>query len=312
MFWNLFNRQPEPFAEGLLPAQDGHSIYYYEYGNPTGIPVLSFHGGPGGSSRAKYAKLFDLKKYRFIQYDQRGCGNSQAEDKFYKNETKYLVQDGMHLLAYLHIDTPIIVHGASWGSTMALLFAEAYPQTVKQIVISSVFLARPEDYGWVNGDSERFYPDLWDEMRREYKHTDFFEAHNRLLFSKKEADNLKALTYWGTYEHKLGQLDPQFEAPTELDEKFLNCARIAFYYDRHQFFLTDNQILRNIGKIKHIPAIIAHNRLDFCCTVKQAWELHKALPKSTLKICADIGHSTPSLLKEVKKMIRRAEKAANR
>lgn len=307
MLWNLFNRMPKPFAEGLLPLQDGHAVYYYEYGNPQGIPVLSFHGGPGGSSRPKYAKLFDLKKYRIIQYDQRGCGKSEAADPFYHNETAYLLEDAMHLLAYLHIDTPIVVQGASWGSTLALLFAEAHPQIVRQIVVSSVFLARPEDYGWVNVDSERFYPDLWDEMRKQYKHSDFFATHNRLLFSSKEQDNIKAMTYWGSYEHKLGQLAPKFTPKTEPDD-FLKSSRIAFYYDRHRFFLNNNQILRNSGKIKHIPTVIAHNRLDFCCPVKQAWELHKALPKSTLKICPHAGHSSPKLLKEVKKMIRLAEK----
>ncbi len=308
MFWNLFNNMPKPFAEGLLPERDKHSIYYYQYGNPTGIPVLSFHGGPGGCSRPKYAKLFDLKKYRFIQFDQRGCGKSEYADLLHHNETSYSIEDAMHLLAYLHIDTPLIVHGVSWGSTMALLFAEAHPQIVRQIVISSVFLARPEDYGWVNCDSERFYPDLWAEMRKQYKHTDFFEAHNRLLFSNREKDYEKALAYWGSYEHKLGQLNPTFSTDTDFDEYFLRSARIAFYYDRHKFFMNDNQILRHIAKIKHIPTIIAHNRLDFCCPVKQAWELHKAMPKSVLQICSEAGHSTPKLLKAVKKMIVKAEK----
>ncbi|MBR1825266.1 MAG: hypothetical protein IJ770_01615 [Alphaproteobacteria bacterium] len=175
-------------------------------------------------------------------------------------------------------------------------------------MVSSVFLARPEDYGWVNGDSERFYPDLWDEMRKQYKHNDFFETHHRLLFSEHEKDYEKALTYWGSYEHKLGQLNPTFDPDAEFDEKFLRCARVAFYYDRHKFFMNDNQILRHIGKIKHIPTIIAHNRMDFCCPVKQAWELHKAMPESVLKICPEAGHSTPKLLKTVKKMIRQTEK----
>lgn len=308
MFANLFNRMPKPFDEGYLPEVDGHRVYYYQYGNPVGIPVLSFHGGPGGSSRPKYAKLFDLKKYRFLQFDQRGCGQSQANDLLYRNDTQHLLQDAMHLLAHLHIDTPIIVQGTSWGSTMALLFAEAYPKIVQQIVVSSVFLARTEDFMWVNADSERFYPDMWDEMRRVYKHQNFFSTHKKLLFSKKEADNLFAMTYWRSYEHMLGQLEPRFERQTELNESALTCARIAFHYDENRYFLSDNQILRNADKIKHIPALIAHNRMDFCCTVKQAWELHKALPKSQLQILGGYGHSSPALLKAVKKMIRRNEK----
>lgn len=308
MFGNLFNFTPKPFDEGYLPETDGHRVYYYQYGNPVGIPVLSFHGGPGGSSRPKYAKLFDLKKYRFLQFDQRGCGLSQAKDLLYHNDTSYLLQDAMHLLAYLHIDTPIIVHGASWGSTMALLFAEAYPQTIRQIVVSSVFLARHEDYMWVNADSERFYPDLWAQMREVYKSKDIFKVHKRLLFSDNEADNLTAMSYWRSYEHQIGLLEPKFEKKTEVSENNLNSARIAFYYDEHHFFLNDNQILRNADKIAHIPAIIVHNRMDFCCVPKQAWDLHRALPKSQLQICGGYGHSTPALLKMVKKMIRRNEK----
>ena len=308
MFGNLFNRMPQPFDAGYLPETDGHRVYYYQYGNPVGIPVLSFHGGPGGSSRPKYAKLFDLKKYRFLQFDQRGCGLSQAKDLLYRNDTAHLLQDAMHLLAHLHIDTPIIVHGVSWGSTMALLFAEAYPKTVRQIVVSSVFLARTEDYMWVNADSERFYPDLWEQMRDVYKHKDFFKTYRHLLFSANEADNLLALTYWRCYDHKLGQLEPSFEKMSEVDEADLNSARVAFHYDENKYFLHDNQILRNCDKIAHIPTIIVHNRMDFCCTPKQAWDLHKALPKSQLQLMGGCGHSDPALLKMVKKMVRRNEK----
>lgn len=308
MFWNLFERMPKPFAEGYLPTTDGHSVYYYQYGNPVGIPVLSFHGGPGGSSRPKYAKLFDLKRYRFLQFDQRGCGMSQYGDLLFRNETSYLLQDAMHLLAYLHINEPVIAHGVSWGSTLALLFAEAYPKMVRSIVVSSVFLAREEDYMWVKRDSERFYPDLWAQMRQIIPDKNFYGAYDKLLFSEQAKDNLQALSYYGCYDHKLGQLNPQFAPLEELDEKELRIARVYEHYDKNRYFINENQILRNADKIKNIPTVIAHNRMDFCCPVKQAWDLQRALPQAKFRIVPAYGHSSPKLLKEVKKMIKETDK----
>ena len=302
MWFNIF--MPKPFNDGFLPTSDGHEVYYVQYGNPKGEPVLSFHGGPGGSSRPKYAKLFDLKKYRFIQFDQRGCGQSKFTDLLENNNTQALVKDAMRLLKQLGIDKQIIVHGASWGSSMALLFAETYPQAVKKIAVSSVFLARPIDADWVRRDSERFYPDLWDEMRKHTKHRDVYDGYYRLLFSPRLKDNLTALSYLGSYEHKLGEINPKFTELCELDERFLKMSKIYFHYDRNNFFLHPNQILKNAAKIKNIPTLILHNRMDFCCPVIQAWELHKALPKSKLTIVAEYGHSSPRLLKEVKKQLK--------
>lgn len=305
MFFNWFKFDTKPFAEGTLPIKDGHAVYFVQYGKPDGIPILSFHGGPGGRSRPKYAKLFDLKKYRFIQFDQRGGGNSECSDLCTHNTTDDLISDAKRLLDFLNIQTQIIVHGCSWGSTMALLFAEAYPQLVQKIIVHSVFLARPQDADWVNKDSERFYPDLWNQMRSQISENDILKEYMRLLFSANENDNLKALSYLGSYEHKLGQLDPKFENLTEINEDFLKSSRIYFHYVSHNFFMTDNQILDNISKIKDIPCLIVHNRMDFCCPVKQAWDLHQALPNSILQINAGHGHSSPQLMKIVKKSLKK-------
>lgn len=303
MLWNIFSRTPQPYNEGQLPEKDGHTIHYYQYGNPVGAPVLSFHGGPGGSSRPKYAKLFNRRKYRFIQFDQRGCGNSTAPDAFKNNNTTSSLADAARLLEYLNIQSPVIVHGASWGSTLALLFAEAYPEKVDKIIISSVFLARPYDTAWVNSESERFYPDLWAEMRQQVRRNDIYPTYRHLLFSKNPKDNLKALSYLGSYEYMLGRLNPKFHTPEILDKAELQAARIAFYYEKNKYFLSSNQILQHIKKIKHIPTLIVHNRLDFCCPVKQAWDLHKALPNSQLIINAGSGHSTPNLFKAVQQAV---------
>ncbi|MBR1600527.1 MAG: hypothetical protein IJ677_03005, partial [Alphaproteobacteria bacterium] len=139
--------------------------------------------------------------------------------------------------------------------------------------------------------------------RKHTKHREVYAGYHHLLFSPRIKDNLTALSYLGSYEYKLGQLNPQFTALTELGEDFLRASRIYFHYDRNGFFIEANQILKNAPKIKHIPTLILHNRMDFCCPVKQAWDLHKALPKSKLTILPESGHSTPKLLKEVKKQL---------
>lgn len=304
MIWNLFKREPKPFLEDFLPPQDGHTVYYRAFGNPQGIPVLSFHGGPGGSSRPKYARLFDKKRYCFIQFDQRGCGQSVAHDSLFHNNTEALLNDAFRVLQAMNITQKVIVHGPSWGSTMALLFAEKYPQMVQKIIVTSVFLARPYDTAWVSRESERFYPDLWDQMRTEVKNDDIYPAYRRLLFSNKPKENLKALSYLGSYEHMLGQLAPKFEPQIELNEADLKAARVAFYYEQNKYFMSDNQILARIDKIKRIPMLIVHNRMDFCCPPQQAWELHKAMPNSKMVLNAGYGHSTATLFKLVQKEIR--------
>lgn len=304
MWFDIFNRMPKPFNEGFLPLDSGHRVHYLQYGNPKGIPVISFHGGPGGSSRPKYAKLFDLKKYHFIQFDQRGCGLSRFRKLTANNDTDHIIADAKRLLDFLDIQTPVIVHGVSWGATMALLFAETMPDKVCKIVVSSVFLAGEYDVNWVKKDSERFYPDLWEQMRKQVRRKDLYAAYYKLLFSEKVGDNLKALSYLGSYEYMLGQLDPKFTEKKMFYNDELQSARVYFHFDKNKYFLTDNQIIRNTDKIRYIPTLIVHNRLDFCCPIKQAWELHKSLPNSKMVIVPGMGHSTPQLLKEFKKQLK--------
>ncbi len=296
----IFKRRVKPFNVGLLAESDGHKICYYQYGNPNGKPVLYFHGGPGRAAKSKYAKLFDLKKYRFIAFDQRGCGNSEYQDLLEENTTYNTITDAKNLLNHLNINEQIILYGCSWGSTLALLFAEKYPKSVSAIILNAVFLARKCDYEWVSVDSIRFYPDIWETMRDKVKQNDIIPEYRRLLFSKRKNENLKAMKYLGSYEGMLGQLDPKFPKLTKVDEKELNALRIYYHYEKGRYFIKENQILSNISKIKKIKCLIVHNRLDFCCVVKQAWDLHKAMPKSKLKIIPDYGHVSVKLLKATK------------
>ena len=290
--------------EGYL-NKPKHRIYYRAYGNPQGIPVLSFHGGPGGGSNEKYAKLFDFKKYYFIQFDQRGGCRSETKDFLYKNTTQNLIQDAHDILNLLKIKRKIIVHGVSWGSTLALVFAETYPKLVQNIIVSAVFLARPYDTDWVKKDSIRFYPDLWTTMQNQLPESkNIRQKYYKMLFSDNPEDNNKALSYLGSYEYMLGSLDPHFTKRTELNAQELQETRIAFYYEKNNYFLENDQILKNADKIKDIPTLITHNRMDFCCPVQQAWDLHLKLPQSTLIIVPDYGHTSKRLTKETKYQIK--------
>lgn len=302
-FTKIFKHGLKPFNSGLLAESDGHKIAYYQYGNPKGKPVLVFHGGPGGSAKSKYAKLFNSKKYRVICFDQRGCGNSQYQDLLEENTSYNTLSDAKHLLKFLNIDEPVILYGCSWGSTLALMFAEKYPKSVSSIIVVSVFLARKYDIDWVAKESERFYPDLWNIMRSKVKQNEIMGEYRKLLYSKRKSENLKALKYIGSYEYQLGKLEPEFPKLTKVDEKELNSARIYFHYEKNHYFMKENQVLANISKIKKLKCLILHNRLDFCCPVKQAWDLAAALPKSKLKIVPDYGHISAKLFKTTEKEI---------
>ena len=141
---SFFRKEPEPFNADYLPEKDGHKVFYQEFGNPLGEAVISFHGGPGGSSKAKHANGFNLKKYRVIMFDQRGCGNSEPQGEIKNNTTKDIIEDAKRLLDFLKVDK-VISKGGSWGSTLALLFAEAYPEMVTKIVCSAIWIAREKD-----------------------------------------------------------------------------------------------------------------------------------------------------------------------
>lgn len=295
--FSFFKRIPKSFNTGYLDVGDGHQIYYQQFGNPKGIPVLSFHGGPGGSSKAKHVTHYNLKKYRVVVFDQRGCGCSLFKDAFFKNTTKATIKDAKLLLEHLGIKGKIIVNGASFGASLALLFAETYPELIKHIIVSSVFLMRPEDAEWVTHMSRIFYPDFIDPMREMAHSKDIVSYFHKLIFSKKGSDIKKAQKYYGTYEMQLGKLSPTWANDPDLTEEAIRSTRIYLHYEKNKFFVGSDEILGHIKRIQKIPTLIVHNRLDFCCPVVGAYELHQKLPKSKLVIVPSKGHGSALLFK---------------
>ena len=301
----FFHREPKPFDTGFVSVGQGHDLYYQQFGNPKGRVVLSFHGGPGGSGRVKHVTHYNLKKWRVILFDQRGCGGSRAKDPFENNTPMATVHDAKVILDTLKIKGKITVAGSSYGTSLALLFAETFPNRVEQMILMSVFLMRPQDCAWVSRDSRLFYPDLMDEMQRQAGRKGIVAYYHRLIFSDKYRDIQQALKYYGSYEHQLGKTDPSFDPTPALTDGKIQSTRIYLDYEKNHFFVSDNQILDHIGKIKHIPALIIHNRLDFCCPVCEAYDLHRALPKSRLVIVPDKGHGSAKLFKTADKEIAR-------
>lgn len=295
---------PKSVVCGWLPSVDGHQIYYHTYGNPDGTPVLCFHGGPGGSSKAKHAMRFNLKKYYVILFDQRGCGKSKYDDLLYKNTPADAVADGMHLLNRLKINSPVIINGGSYGSLVALLFAQKYPKMVSKIWVASIFLGRHHDVQeWQEHDAMRFYPDFIIELQKMAGQKSISEYFASLLFSGNPSKEHLALQYYGSLEGIVGALEPSFSLPDDdgyVDE--LRSLKIMTNMTVNNFFMQDNQIIKNASKIKHIPTVIVHNRLDMCCPFEQAWQLHNALPASELITVPSHGHGSDKM-NEVLKLL---------
>lgn len=233
-------------------------------------------------------------------FDQRGAGLSKAEDIISLNDTKRLVKDAKRLLEYLNVTEPVIAAGGSWGSTVALLFAEKYPECVKRICIYAVFLARREDMEWMLRDSGLFYPDLLEEIRHQSEGENPYTHYAKLIFSDDLGSIQTAVKYMVHYEYQLGKLDAGFKE-VALDNNIINAARISLYYAANRYFLTDNEILKNIDKIKEIPTTIVHNRLDMCCPLKGAWDLYRAMDNAKIEIIADLGHVGDKLRKAYRK-----------
>lgn len=298
---SFFKKEEKPYDEGFLDVGHGHEIYYMQLGNPKGKPVIKFHGGPGGAANLAHAQSFDLKKYRVILFSQRGCGQSHFKDLLLENTTINSVDDAFSLLTHLNIKEKVIVAGGSFGSTLALLFAEKYPKKIKALILNAIFLARKRDIDWVNVESVRFYPDLMAQMQQKAGPKKLVDFFHQKIFSEKYKDIQLALQYYGSYEYYLGKLNPDFSKVPPVTDKAVNMLRIYLEYTKKRMFLKENEILEKSYLIKHIPTLIVHNRLDFCCPVEEAYLLKKALPKARLIINSDIGHSSLKLKKRLVK-----------
>ncbi|NEW40150.1 prolyl aminopeptidase [Nocardia cyriacigeorgica] len=291
----------EPHQQGMLDVGAGQSVYWEVSGNPDGKPVVFLHGGPGGGTAPFHRQFFDPAEYRIVLFDQRGCGRSTPHiadgADLSVNTTDHLIVDIEQLREALGIEQ-WQVFGGSWGSTLALAYAQRYPQRVTELVLRGIFLLRRKEIDWYyNGAAGYVYPDEWEKflapVPEAERDGDLVEAYHRLLHSPDDDVATAAAVAWSTWEGATSSLLPQPDRVAETGEpRFaLAFARIENHYFRHGGFLDEGQLLRDIDKITDIPAVIVQGRHDIVCPAVSAWELHRAWPGSVLHIVDDAGHA---------------------
>lgn len=289
---------PKPYNDGYLPEENGHKVYFAEYGNKSGKPVLVFHGGPGGSCKSRHLKGINLKKYRVITLDQRGCGLSQPLGEIKNNTTKDLLNDYDRLLNYLNINEKVILRGGSWGSTVALLWAERNPQKTEKMLLSQIFLANDDFHHWEFDGTKYIYPEFVEYMSKKSK-GNTTSYYDKLIQSNSKKKQLEAINEFGWFERICGSMDPKFAEETDVCDKELASNRIYMNYAANNFFLKENDILKNVNKIKDIETVMVHNRLDLICPYKGAYDLHKKLNNSKLITIDEFGHVGVKIYKAI-------------
>lgn len=287
----------EPYNAEFLKVSDLHTIYVEQCGNPNGRPVVFLHGGPGGGISADHRRFFDPQHYRIVLFDQRGAGKSTPAAELRENTTWDLVGDIEHIRSHLKI-SDWIVFGGSWGSTLALAYSQTYPERVKGLILRGIFLCRPSEIKWFYqfGASEIF-PDIWERYSEHIpaaERHDYVSAYYKRLTHENPEVRLKAAKIWSQWEAATSRLliDAQsiddFEDPTYA----LQFARIeCHYFMNNAFFKGGQELLENIEKIRHIPAVIVQGRYDIVCPVRSAWDLHRTWPEAQLHIIPDAGHA---------------------
>jgi proline iminopeptidase len=287
----------EPFETGYLQVSDLHSVYYERCGNADGIPVVFLHGGPGGGLIPLYRRFFDPAAYHIILFDQRGSGNSKPHAELRENTTWDLIKDIEALREKFNVEK-WYVFGGSWGSTLSLAYAETHPDRLLGLILRGIFLTRRSELLWFyqHGASEIF-PDFWERFRDaipEAERGDFMSAYHKRLTSDDEKVRLSAARAWSVWEGATSKLflDPDLMQHWEGEHEALSLARIeCHYFMNNSFFPSENFLLENVDKIRHIPTVIVQGRYDVVCPMTSAWDLHKAFPEAELIVVPDAGHS---------------------
>ena len=287
----------EPYRSGMLEVGDGHSLYWEQSGNPEGKPAVFLHGGPGAGCSPDHRRLFDPERYSVLLFDQRGCGRSTPHASLEANTTWHLVADIERLREAAGIER-WLVFGGSWGSTLALAYAQAHPDRVTGLTLRGVFTFLPYEVDWLykDGGASQVFPDKWEAFLAaipEKERGDLVEAYARRLDDPDAAVRLAAAQAWSRWEAEVVTLlpNPELVAQSVEDRHAVAIARIENHYMRHLGWLEDRQLLRDVERIRSIPGIIVQGRYDICTPPRAAWDLHRAWPEADLRIVPDAGHS---------------------
>lgn len=286
-----------PYNSFTLKVSDLHTIHVEEAGNPNGKPAVFLHGGPGGGIIPNYRRYFDPKKWRIVLFDQRGCGQSTPFAELKENTTWDLVSDIEKIRTHLKIDQ-WSVFGGSWGSTLALAYSQTHPEKCTELFLRGIFMIRKKEIDWFYQEGcSKIFPDLWENYLKpipKNERDDLVAAYYKRLTSEDKNIRTEAAKAWSIWEGSTSKLAYDPEAAQRFgDDEFADAfARIeCHYFTNKGFFKTENQLLENVDKIRHIPTVIIQGRYDVVCPAESAWELHKAFPESKLHIIGNAGHS---------------------
>lgn len=293
----------EPYRTGMLDAGDGHSVYWELCGNPEGIPAVFLHGGPGGGCGPAHRRLFDPDRYNVLLFDQRGCGRSTPHACLDANTTWDLVAD-IERLREIAGAEKWLVFGGSWGSTLALAYAQTHPERVSALVLRGIFTLRRFELDWYyQSGASLLFPDKWEAFVSpipEPERGDMIAAYRKVLTGSDRAAQLAAARAWSVWEGETITLlpDPSIAAQHAGEDYALAFARIENHYFTHGGWLEEGQLIRDAEKLKGIPGVIVQGRYDVATPAVTAYDLHKAWPEAELHIVDDAGHafSEPGIL----------------
>ena len=302
----------EPYATGMLPVSDDNLIYWEASGNPDGKPALHLHGGPGGGIMSGYRRRFDPDLYLIIGFEQRGCGRSRPlanAGNIVTNTTQALIRDIEALREHFRVDQWLVT-GMSWGTTLALAYAQTHPDRVSELVLSAVTTTSPDEVEWITESVGKIFPREWDAFSAASNHQPgqrVIDAYYALITSPNPRVRKRAILDWCRWEDAHVSLDPH-RGPmlSDDDPAYLDVfATLVTHYWKHGAFMSDQPIMDNMHRMAHIPGVLIHGKMDVSSPLMTPWRLHEAWPESQLIIVDDEGHGGPEMVREMVQAIER-------
>lgn len=287
----------EPYRQGMLDTGDGHQVYWELCGNPEGKPAVFLHGGPGSGCAPVHRRLFDPKRYNVLLFDQRGCGRSTPHASLENNTTWDLVRDIETLRQDVMRVDKWLVFGGSWGSTLALAYAQTHPLRASALIVRGIFTLRQSEIDWFYQEGASWlFPDYWEHFLApipEDERGDLVGAYHRRLTGENREEQLRAARAWSQWEDSTITLmpSPRHQQAHSADQRALAFARIENHYFVNHGFMEEGQLLRDAGKLAGIPGVIVQGRYDACTPARSAWDLHRAWPEAEFNLVPDAGHA---------------------